>query len=90
MTTMELNLRKESLIDYIKTMDEEAVGKVEKYIQKLRKIKTAKAEPMPYPWAPDEETLHNMVSEAEADFATGRYTTQADMEKELRTKLVSW
>lgn len=90
MTTMELNLRKESLIDYIQSMDEEAIGKVEKYIRKLCNSKTAKAEPLPYPWAPDEEAMHNMVAEAEADYANGRYLSQDKLEKELKAKLASW
>lgn len=87
MTTMELNLRKECLKDYIQAMDEEAICKVEKYIRKLYK---PKAEPIPYPWAPDEDSLHNMVAEAEADFANGRYLSQEKLEKELREKLASW
>lgn len=81
MTTMELNLRKESLKDYIQAMDEEAISKVEKYIRKLYKPQTVtdKAEPKPYPWAPDEEELRSIVAESEENYRNGKYIEEEEM-----------
>ncbi|RHJ85428.1 hypothetical protein [Parabacteroides sp. AM08-6] len=91
MTTMELNLRKENLIGYIKSMDEATVCKVEQYIKRLCQASDKEEKVInAYPWAPNDENLQNMVAEAEEDFKYGRCTKQEELEKELRKNMASW
>lgn len=79
MTTMELNLRKESLIGCIQSMDEEMIGKVESFIERLRKT-PMKKEVKPYPWALSDEKLLSVVAESEENYRAGRFIEEEDMD----------
>lgn len=79
MTTMELNLRKESLIGSIQSMDEEMIGKVESFIERLRKA-PMKKEVKPYPWALSDEKLLSVVAESEENYRAGRFIEEEDMD----------
>lgn len=79
MATMELNLRKESLIGCIQSMDEEMIGKVESFIERLRKA-PMKKEVKPYPWALSDEKLHSVVAESEENYRAGRFIEEEDMD----------
>ena len=83
MTTMELNLRKQSLADLIFSANEEELTKLEKYAAALfQKKATPKCKP--YPWALSEEELTSCVREAREDVLYGRCISDADLTEEMK------
>lgn len=88
MTTMELNLRKENLIGYIKSMDEATVCKVEQYIKRLCQAsfeKEEEKEVKPYPSLLSGEELHSVVAESENNYRNGHFIEENDMDLYIRS-----
>lgn len=79
MTTFELNLRKADLFDMIKSMDEESFSKAEKLIKQLCSHKTT-IKSKPYPWAPTIEEFKSVIAESEANYRSGKFIEEEDMD----------
>lgn len=82
MTTMELNLRKQSLADLIFSANEEELTKLEKYAATLfQKKATPKCKP--YPWAPTADEIRSVVAESEVNYRSGKFIEEEDMDNYL-------
>lgn len=83
MTTMELNLRKQSLTEFIFSMSEEEFTEMEKCAKALSS-KRATSKSKPYPWALSEKELTSCVREAREDVLYGRCISDEDLTKEMK------
>ena len=82
MTTMELNLRKQSLTELIFSMSEEEFTEMEKCAKALS-LKRATSRSKPYPWAPTADEIRSVVAESEVNYRSGKFIEEEDMDNYL-------
>lgn len=82
MTTMELNLRKQSFTEFILSMSEEEFTELENYAKALQQRKVA-SKSKPYPWAPTPDEMRSVVAESEENYRRGKFIEEEDMDNYL-------
>lgn len=81
MTTYELNVRRESILQQLAELlnNEEAISKAERWVKRMYK----KDKAINYPWALEQEELVNEIRKAEEDISHNRCITHEALLKEI-------